>query len=182
MTNVQAPDLGYIGFMVRWFFPVFALLWFTGCASKLPSAISQPPEQPVSVRQVQGKPDQYRSRTVRWGGEILEVQNRSEHTDVLVLGRALKKSGEPREEGEVEGRFIARFSGFLDPGQLPKGRLLTVSGPVIGVEERKVGEYPYRYPVVQVVAWHLWPKPQPRYYYRDPWWPYYPWYPYPYWW
>ncbi len=158
-------------------------LLLAGCATPLPSAIFEPPARPFSVRDVQKNPGAHLSKEARWGGEILEVHNPKDHTDVLVLGRSLKKNGRPEDNGVVDGRFIARFSGFVDPGQLPEGRLLTVSGPVIAVETHKVGDYPYRYPVVQVVAWHLWPKPEPRYYYRDPWWPYYPGYPwYPHWW
>ncbi len=158
------------------------LLLLDGCTSQLPGTIARPPAEPVSVREVQRDAGSHLSREVRWGGDIIEVQNHSDHTDVLVLARELKKDGEPKEDGAVDGRFIARFGSFIDPAQLPEGRLLTVSGPVIGMESHKVGEYPYRYPVVQVTAWHLWPKP--RTYYHDPWWPYYPGYPwrYPYWW
>ncbi len=154
---------------------LFALaLLLEGCAGPLPRSITQPPPVAVSVRQAQKEVMRDLSREVRWGGEIIEVWNRSDHTDVLVLGRELKRGGEPREEGEVDGRFIARFGGFMDPARFPKGRMLTVSGPLIGVETHPVGDYPYRYPVVQVTAWHLWPQSEPRSYYHDPWWPYYP--------
>ncbi len=160
------------------------ILLLGGCAGTLPRAISQPPATPVSVQEVQKGVESHLSQEVRWGGDIIEVQNYSDHTDVLVLARELSKGGEPKRDGGVDGRFIARFGSFIDPAQLPEGERLTVSGPVIGMERRKVGEYPYRYPVVQVTAWHLWPEPEPRTYYHDPWWPYYPGYPwrYPYWW
>ena len=162
-------------------------LFLSGCASKLPSAIGEPPAAPVSVREVQKQPQAYLSRKVRWGGEVIEVRNGPEHSDVLVLARELKKKGEPREDGAVDGRFIARFGGFVDPAELAEGSRITVSGPVIGLETHKVGEFPYPYPVVEVEAWHLWPEPEPRNYYYDPWWPFYspywgrPW-GYPYWW
>ncbi len=161
------------------------LALLAGCGSPLPSAIAKAPADPVTLGQVRGHPDPHIGKQVRWGGTILKVENKTDHTDVLVLGRTLSRNGEPPEEGAVEGRFIARFSGFVDPAQLPEGRKLTVRGSVLGVEIHKVGDYPYRYPVVEVTAWHLWPTPEPLpYYYRDPWWPYfgYPWYPYPYGW
>jgi len=171
--------LEYIRHMMRWLHFTLFLLALNGCASKLPSAISEPPAEPVSVQEVQKQPQAYLSRKVRWGGEVIEVENGQEHSDVLVLGRELKKKGEPRENGAVDGRFIARFGGFMDPAELAEGSRITVSGPVIGLETRKVGEFPYPYPVVEVEAWHLWPEPEPRHYYYDPWWPYY--YSYPYW-
>ena len=157
---------------------LFVLLFLSGCASKLPSAIAEPPPESFSVREVQRDPQAYLARPVRWGGEVIEVQNREESSDVLVLGRELKQKGEPKSSGKVDGRFIARFGGFIDPEELPKGKRITVSGPIIGLETGQVGEFPYPYPVVEVTAWHLWPDPQPRNYYYDPWWPYYR---YPYW-
>ncbi len=172
--------------MKSWLYCIGILL-ITGC-STVPEAISVAPSEPVTVAQVQQDPAVHRGREVRWGGDVIEVLNGPDHTEVLVLGRELKKSGEPRREGLVYGRFIARFPGFLDPARLPQGRMLTVRGVLNGVETRKVGEYPYRYPVVEVTAWHLWPEPEPRPpYYYDPWWPYPPYYPwrpwgYPWWW
>lgn len=164
------------------------LLVLSGCASKLPGSITQAPAEPLQVKDVQQQPEAYLSREVRWGGEIVEVQNKADHSDVLVLGRELKSRGEPKVDGVVEGRFIARFGTFVDPAELPEGKRITVSGRIIGLETRDVGEFPYPYPVVEVVAWHLWPDPEPANYYYDPWWPYYhPWYwgrpwGYPYWW
>jgi len=122
--------------MMRWLHFTLFLLALNGCASKLPSAISEPPAEPVSVQEVQKQPQAYLSRKVRWGGEVIEVENDQEHSDVLVLGRELKKKGEPRENGAVDGRFIARFGGFMDPAELAEGSRITVSGPVIGLETR----------------------------------------------
>jgi len=170
--------------MKGWFHSTLILLLLNGCASQLPSAIREAPAEPVSVQDVQGKPETYRSQAVRWGGEVIEVQNKADHSDVLVLGRELKKKGEPKIDGAVDGRFIARFGGFIDPAEMPQGKRITVSGHVTGLERHEVGEFLYPYPVVEVTAWHLWPDPEPANYYYDPWWPYY--YPYywgrPYWW
>ena len=62
------------------------------------------------------------------------------------------------------------------------GLLITVIGTVSGVEERKVGDVPYRYPVLLLERIRLWPRDVvlgSDYYY--PWgpWPYYD--PYYYW-
>ncbi len=165
-------------------------VWLSGCASNIPKGIAEPPEKPVSAADVQKQPDAFVGLPVRWGGKILEVSNSEKHTDVLVLGRELKKKGEPVTDGRVDARFIARFPGFVEPGLLPEDKRLTVRGRITGVEVRKVGEYPYSYPVVNVEESHLWPDPRPvddyRYYYGPyyGWGPYYryPWWGYPYWW
>jgi outer membrane lipoprotein len=166
------------------------LLWLSGCASKLPQSIVQAPVEPVAVTQVQKTPQPFLGRDVRWGGEILEVANAEDHTDVLILGRELGRKGEPVVDGQVDARFIARFEGFMEPAVFPRDKRLTVSGVITGVEQRKVGEFSYPYPVVTVRESHLWPDPRPRddyRYYYGPyygWGPYYrhPWWGYPYWW
>ena len=168
-----------------------ALLWLSGCASRLPQSITQAPAESLSVAQVQKAPQDYRGKEVRWGGDILEVVNARKHTDVLVLARKLGRKGEPVVDGQADARFIARFSGFREPAEFPEKKRLTVSGSIIGMEKRKVGEFSYPYPVVEVRESHLWPDPRPmddyRYYYGPYYgWgpPYYryPWWGYPYWW
>jgi len=158
-----------------------------GCASTVPQAIREEPTSLSRVEQVQQLPEKHLGETVRWGGEIISVRNEKDFTDVELLARPLRKDGQPVTDGEVDARFIGRVSGFLDPAEYAEGRLLTVRGQIIGMETRKVGEYPYPYPLVQVVAFHSWPKPKPevRYLYDpfyDPWWPHRYWYRYPYWW
>ncbi len=172
-------------------------LWLTGCASSLPRTIAEAQVESISARQVQQTPDAYRGKQVRWGGEVLEVSNIEKYTDVLILGRELKKNGEPLKNSRVDARFIARFPGFREPSECGQGRRITVTGVVSGVEVRNVGEYPYSYPVVNAAEDHCWPEKKihdhyPYYPYSYP--PYYGWrrypggypwwsYPgYPYWW
>jgi outer membrane lipoprotein len=163
-----------------------------GCASKLPPNISSAPPGDLSISAVRATPDNYKGQTVRWGGEIIKVENRKQYTDVSVLARPLNEDGKPHSGGSADARFIARFRGFLEPEEFKTGRLITVSGRFSAIERHKVGEYRYPYPVVEVVEHHKWPRPQtvivPAYRYNpflyDPWWPYHPYrYPYyPYWW
>ena len=159
-----------------------ALLLFTGCASsRVPPAIEKAPEKPVSVSQVQGSPDRFRERRVRWGGTIITVRNRPRTTEIELLSRPLDSRGRPRGKAPGTGRFIARLTGFVDPAEYPEKRLLTVTGRLQCLETRPIGEYPYAYPVVTVEHFHLWPPPSPSRppnLYPAPWfypWPYHPW-------
>ena len=131
--------------------------------------------------------EQYLHSVVRWGGDIIGVRNEKDYTDVEVLARELGTGGKPLAQGQMDGRFVARIPGFLDPAEYAEGNRLTVKGQVIGLETRKVGAFPYPYPVVQVISHYRWPPPQPevRYVYDpfyDPWWPHRYWHRYPYWW
>jgi len=170
---------------------IVIVMVMSGCASKLPQSIAQPPAEVISASAVQQHPESYLGKQVRWGGEILEVANAEQHTDVLVVGRELEKDGEPIEDSKVDARFIARFSGFREPADFPEGKRLTVSGTLSGVEVRNVGEFPYPYPVVEVIESHRWP--EKKHYDHYPYYPYYPsyygwgpyggypWWRYPYW-
>jgi outer membrane lipoprotein len=168
-----------------------------GCAThSLPPEIREPPTPDLSVAQVQTAPAKHVGLSVRWGGVILAVRNLPELTEIEVLSRPLGDSGIPSAERAGQGRFVAQIAGFLDPAEYPKDRRITVAGDVLRTEARKVGDYPYGYPVVAVRSHRLWadPAPEPhwhRYPYYDPpfypwgypWYPWHPWYPrWPYYW
>ncbi len=163
-----------------------------GCASRLPPTITAPPPGDISISAVRSGAGNYSGRRVRWGGEIIQVVNRRQFTDISILAKPLSEEGKPRSGASAEGRFIARFQGFLEPEEYQTGRLITIVGRFTAIEHHKVGEYRYAYPVVEVTDQHKWPQPRPvtvpayRYnpFLYDPWWPYTPYrYPYyPYWW
>ncbi len=157
-------------------------LLITGCASTTPPAVRQPLPENIPLRAVQADPARFRGRLVRWGGEIIAVQNGRKESWVEILARPLESGGRPRGSAAAEGRFRVRIAGFLDPAEYREKSSLTVVGRVLGAETRAVGNYPYRYPLVAADTYHLWPPRQPQRHYHpdpfyDPW--YYP-YPYPY--
>jgi outer membrane lipoprotein len=161
----------------------------TGCATNIPSAVQQAPAQVLSVSQVRQDTERYMGRDIRWGGEIIFLENGSDSTDMAVLATTLGSKGKPDADGALDARFLARVPAFLDPAEFAEGRRVTVTGVITGVESRLVGEYAYSYPLVQVQVYYLWPKEKPRinnYYYNDPfydpWRRYGPWGRYPYWW
>ena len=136
-------------------------------------------------------------RTVMAGGEILATRPMPGATEVELLANALDRRGRPRQGDDSEGRIIVRTTRFLDPAVYAERRLLTVIGTVSGEEERKIGDLPYRYPVLMATHIRLWPRetvsppaPWPYYYpwpYDHPWpylygWQHRVWGPWPYWW
>ena len=173
--------------------PLLLAGWLlAGCTSQIPQNIKQAPPNDPSVEQVRNSPIDDQIWQVRWGGEILEVENLENETRFTVLASPLTRGGEPKTTNNSEGRFIANVAVFLDPKVYATGRQLTISGSVQRFEARKVGEFTYRYPVVQADSYYLWPEvvtppygyPYPGWYdpwYYDPWF-YRPWYPrrYPY--
>lgn len=133
--------------------------------------------------------DTDRGARVRWGGRLLEVRPEARRSCLEILALPLDDRARP-ESGAAPGRrFLACRDGFIDPAAFPPERHVTVTGTLAGFTTRSIGEYDYRYPVVQAETIHLWPRPpEPRPYGPwgyDPWYPHYrdPWGPRPpYWW
>ncbi|MET0027463.1 MAG: Slp family lipoprotein [Candidatus Thiodiazotropha sp.] len=152
------------------------------CASNIPVAIRTPVDGDIRVDEVQQDPQPFIDSRVRWGGEIIEVENLADETRIEILAQKLNKSGKPVSDSKSGGRFIARIDGFLEPEDFPKKRKITIVGIIDSTTEKPVGDYPYVYPVVKAGYYYLWPKEQtyPRYYYHDPFYDpfYYPYYPY----
>jgi outer membrane lipoprotein len=122
---------------------------------------------------------------VRWGGVILETRPENNYTCFEVLAKPLQTSMRPKDTDQAGGRFIACKPGFYDPEVFDKGREVTLTGKVIHMDVRKVGEYDYHFPVVDIEFMILWPERQERIYYDyyGMYRPYYWHYPYygPYW-
>jgi outer membrane lipoprotein len=96
--------------------------------------------------------------SARWGGVILNSKNKDSGTCFEVLSRELDKYLRPELQDATLGRFIACTKGFNDPIIFTKGREITVTGRIQGIEIQKVGDFDYRYPVLEVEDLVLWEK------------------------
>ena len=113
--------------------------------------------------------------SVRWGGVLLETRPESEFTCFEILSKQLEKSMRPKVSDQAGGRFIACKPGFYDPETFEKGREVTLTGKIIYMDTRKIGEYDYPFPVVDIEFMSLWPERRnPVYYdFYGPYRPYY---------
>jgi len=145
------------------------------CASHVPPAIRIAPANEISIKAVQTSPKAFLNAPIRWGGNIISVNNKPNETWIEVLARPLDYEGEPDLEATNIGRFIARINTFLDPAIYTSERKITVHGHLESTITRLIDEHPYRFPLVQAQIHYLWPKPpentEP---WQDPWYPYYP--------
>lgn len=110
---------------------------------------------------------------VRWGGVVLETRPEEDFTCFEILSRQLQKSMRPVYSDQNSGRFIACKPGFYDPVVFEKGREVTLTGEILYMDTRKVGEYDYNYPVVDIEFMSLWPKRRQRVYVYGAYHPYY---------
>lgn len=147
-----------------------------GCASYpvIPS-----PEDNRRLDEVESDLDAYYGSPVRWGGTIVSVENTEQFTWIEVLERKLDRYGFPDPYSQSDGRFFIKEPSFLDPKVYTEGRRITVLGTLTGSVERKIGDAPYQYPIVEAQEHHLWESERRYTYYpRDYY--YYPFYYYPY--
>lgn len=165
---------------------LLSMALLAGCSS-VPETIRNAPANAPGVAEVrQAAPGSYQGTEVRWGGTIARVENRQNETLVEIVARETYSDGEPKPLDTSPGRFIARIDTFLDPAIYATGRRLTVVGTVSESIERTLDQMEYRYPVVSVSRYHLWPALQERDeryddpWMYDPWYPWHPWSPWPY--
>ena len=111
---------------------------------------------------------------VRWAGVILETRPEDGHTCFEILSRQLENSMRPKNVVQSGGRFIACKPGFYDPEVFEKDREVTLTGKIIHIDTRKVGDFDYHFPVVDIQFMSLWPERRYRAYYNyGPYQPYY---------
>jgi outer membrane lipoprotein len=169
------------------------LLLLGGCASAFPADAMRSVDRSVTVPVLRENPPAYLGRRVIVGGDILATRPMPGATEIELLTKPLDGEDRPRPGDASPGRVIVSTPQFLDPAVYAEGRRITVIGTVTGQEERKIGELPYRYPVLGAVDIRLWPReiavapyPAPWPYYYSPWpypyWRYRGWGPWPFWW
>ncbi len=160
------------------------LVLTTACATQ--PAGGQKTASGPTLAEAREHPDAANGKAVRWGGVIVEVHNEPARTRIEIVARPLDARGRPRDVDRSDGRFVAYVDGFLDPVVYASGREITIDGSIAGVEDGRIGEYPYRFVAVEARSHRLWKPRQPvevRYlpdplyrWHLDPWGrPYPPW-------
>ena len=138
-----------------------APLLLTGCASVISRGALKEVDQTLSFEQLLKSPEAHKGKTVLLGGNIIETENFSDKTLIIVFQRPLGYGKKPTSEDVSKGRFIISIPGFLDPAIYRPGRIITVVGEVAGKETRPLGEREYTYPIVAKRELHIWPQESP---------------------
>lgn len=153
-----------------WITAVVGMLTLSGCAviSQQVRARAYPP---IAFKDLLQNPDAYRGKTVILDGYVIKTCNQVDNTLIFMLQTPLGLGQEPGAKDASQGRFMVSVKGFLDPEIYTKDRRITVAGTVIGSRVERDDQLHYRYPVLESIEIHLWPKyeyvyPYPYY---DPW-------------
>jgi outer membrane lipoprotein len=105
----------------------------------------------------------------RWGGTLASARNLAEITELEVVGYPLDRCGKPRTGGQPVGRFILIRPGYLETADHPIGSRLSATGLIAGAREGKVGDAPYRFPLLQANELRWWAEEAPPGAYTRPW-------------
>lgn len=159
---------------------IFSALFLSACSSQIPPDVRQGFKDSPTIAKIQADPEVYVLQPVRWGGVIIDIENRQDSSRLTVVAYPLRKNGEPQVSKNSIGRFVANFNLFLEPQVYSRDRVITLTGEFIKRETIKVGEFPYNYPVIEVKQFFLWQVKEPADILYQPlrhepyYWPYYP--------
>jgi outer membrane lipoprotein len=135
---------------------LWSLGWLFGCSGVSKEARSQV-SYTGTFAELQANPEPHIGQTVLLGGNIISVQVLGQGSELTVLQLELGSSDRPLDTDASQGRFLIRSARFLDPALYPEKTPITVVGKVTGIQERTIGDMPYRYPVLEPVEIKKWP-------------------------
>ncbi|NOQ76658.1 MAG: Slp family lipoprotein [Methylococcaceae bacterium] len=147
---------------------------FLSACSSLPVAIKAAPAQDIQLKQVVSHVTEYIGKPVRWGGQIVEVDNDDNYSTLQIVQFPLNSFGRPIVTKSSQGRFLGQSSQFFDPVVYKEGSLITFAGSIHSEVTRIVDEKSLILPVITITESHLWSSRQ-RYdnYYGEIGYPYY---------
>ena len=128
-----------------------------GCAAVISKETLEKTDKTLTFEKLLENPETHKGKTVLLGGTIIETQNFSDRSGIVVLQRPLDFQKKPLAEDISKGRFIVYILGFVDPAIYRNGRKITVVGIVTGSEVRPIDNIGYSYPVIEKKELHLWP-------------------------
>ena len=94
--------------------------------------------------------------SLTWGGVVVEVRNLRDRTILEVVSHPLADDGQPETGEPSQGRFLADRRGFLEPRDYAPGRLVTVTGSLLGYQDGTVAGADYRFPAVAADELRVW--------------------------
>lgn len=161
----------------RFLLAALVSVMLSGCVT-VPDAIkgTSPTPQDDLVR-VMNAPQLYVGQEARFGGKVIDVHTEQGKTRLEIATVPLDEGARPSLGAPSRGRIYADVNGFLDPVDF-RGQLVTVVGPITGVQDGKIGAATYQYMVMQATGYKRWhvvqqvvmpPQPDPWMWGPRPW-------------
>ncbi|SRR5579884_202954 len=113
-------------------------------------------EKNITFEEVKKDPEAYKGKRILVGGEIIEIRNLKDKTEIEILQKPLGRDRAPLSVDESGGRFLLIHPSFLDPSVFSSGRRLTAVGLVEGGRTERIGQAEMVVPILQSEHIHLW--------------------------
>lgn len=130
-----------------------------GCTHVISSRAQDKVDRETEFDQVTENPERYMGKTLLLGGVIVDMRITGEASTLEIFRWKLDRWGEPFAVDEDAGRFLARTERPLDPALYAPGRLVTLTGTLIGQKTLPLGQLEYRYPLFRINESYLWETP-----------------------
>jgi starvation-inducible outer membrane lipoprotein len=141
-----------------------------GCAypvNVIPPDVDRTINYEVGYSQVRQDPKEHVGTTVLLGGEIQNIQNLHNGTEVEILQMPIDEYARPYNRYASQGRFFFLSKEILDKALFTKGSTLTVACKISGSKSVRFDQADVRYPYCTAEFLYLWP-PASSYAYGDP--------------
>lgn len=135
---------------------VLTLVTLSGCSS-VPSQIQSAPVNDIQLHQLDLNGVSQQGQYIRWGGQVVAIENSAEATLLQIVQHPLNHFGRPITSRDSQGRFLAQTPEFIDPVVYPAGTLVTFTGTINGTADRYVDQRSLTLPIVDIETIHKWP-------------------------
>jgi outer membrane lipoprotein len=145
--------------LLRTLLTLLAGLSLAGCVGNPPKPDAALAAQPTPA-QVAASAKLPAGARLTWGGLVQSVHNFADSTRLEVLSYPLNADRQPITSLPAGGRFMLEMRGFLEPHDFPQGTAITAEGYVTRVLESRVGQAPYRFPLLKGERLEVWAQQQ----------------------
>ena len=140
---------------------LFSFIFTSGCAHVIQKDFRVKADPSLTFGEVLKNPNNYKGKTVIWGGEIIQALPQENGTNLIeVLEWPLSWRGEPLRTVSFQGRFLVFVKEPLDLSLYKRGTKITVAGEIQGaIQGQKIeslGDIAYRYPIISSRQIHIW--------------------------
>jgi outer membrane lipoprotein len=137
------------------------LFFLSSCASVLRKDLMETGIRNFSFTEVVKNPEFYQGKLFILGGIVVNTKLTESGSLIEALYMPVDWQGSLQDTKEQTRRFLALYpkeQGILDPLLYDKNREITLAAILTGVEEGKVDEMGYTFPVFEAVQVYLWEK------------------------
>lgn len=148
------------------------LLLLTAC-SHVPVEIKDPPSPDLQLAQYNKQADKQHGINVRWGGQVVKIENDKNGSTLHIAQFPLNGFGRPNINKDSDGRFLAHSSEFIDPYIYKVGTRVTVYGAIKAERKVNIDKKTLNLPLIEISDIYRWIITEQR---AEPYWQGYPYY------